>query len=103
MDWYDEGIILSTRSHGETNAIVEVLTRAHGRHLGLVRGGRSRRQRPALQPGNVVKARWRARLAEHLGKVVLYPFAIQAPQLRYLILKLLKSHLRLLNPSQQGL
>jgi len=71
LDWSDEGIILSTRSHGETNAIVEVLTRAHGRHLGLVRGGRSRRQRPALQPGNVVKADWRARLAEHLGNYTL--------------------------------
>ena len=71
MDWSDEGIILSTRSHGETNAIVEVLTRAHGRHLGLVRGGRSRRQRPALQPGNVVNAYWRARLAEHLGNYTL--------------------------------
>ena len=71
MDWSDEGIILSTRTHGETNAIVEVLTQAHGRHLGLVRGGRSRRQRPALQPGNVVKAQWRARLAEHLGNYTL--------------------------------
>ena len=71
MDWSDEGIILSTRSHGETDAIAEVLTRAHGRHLGLVRGGRSRRQRPALQPGNVVDAHWRARLSEHLGNYTL--------------------------------
>jgi len=71
LDWSDEGIILSTRSHGETNAIVEVLTRAHGRHLGLVRGGRSRRQRPTLQSGNVVSAHWRARLAEHLGNYTL--------------------------------
>jgi DNA repair protein RecO (recombination protein O) len=71
LDWSDEGIILSTRSHGETDAIAEVLTRAHGRHLGLVRGGRSRRQRPALQPGNVVNAHWRARLAEHLGNYTL--------------------------------
>lgn len=67
MDWSDEGIILSARSHGETDAIAEILTRAHGRHLGLVRGGRSRRQRPTLQAGNVVRAQWRARLPEHLG------------------------------------
>ena len=67
MDWSDEGIVLSTRALGEANAIVELLTRGHGRHLGLVRGGRSRRVRPTLQPGNVVSVTWRARLSEHLG------------------------------------
>ena len=67
MDWSDEGIILSARSHGEADVIVEVLTREHGRHMGLVRGGRSRRQRPTLQSGNVVRAHGRARLPEHLG------------------------------------
>jgi DNA repair protein RecO (recombination protein O) len=67
MDWSDHGIVLSSRPHGETSAIVELLTRGHGRHLGLVRGGRSRRHRPALQAGNLVKAHWRARLSEHLG------------------------------------
>ncbi len=67
MDWSDEGMVLSARPHGEANAVLEMLTREHGRHLGLVRGGRSRRQRPVLQPGNVVRAHWRARLSEHLG------------------------------------
>ncbi|HYH70252.1 MAG TPA: DNA repair protein RecO [Methyloceanibacter sp.] len=67
MDWSDEGIVLSTRALGEANAIVELLTRGHGSHLGLVRGGRSRRVRPTLQPGNVVSVTWRARLSEHLG------------------------------------
>ena len=67
MDWSDDGIILSTRSHGETSAIVELLTREHGRHMGLLRGGRSRRHRPMLQQGNSVRASWRARLSEHLG------------------------------------
>lgn len=67
MDWTDEGIVLSARPQSEANAVVELLTREHGRHLGLVRGGRSRRQRPVLQPGNRVKASWRARLSEHLG------------------------------------
>lgn len=67
MDWIDEGIVLSARAHGESDAVLEALTRAHGRHLGLVRGGRSRRLRPVLQPGNVVKLEWKARLPEHLG------------------------------------
>lgn len=67
MEWTDEAIILSVRAHGETAAVVELLTRQHGRHSALVHGGRSRRQRPALQVGNHVDATWKARLADHLG------------------------------------
>jgi len=69
MQWSDEGVILSVRAHGETAAVAEIFTRAHGRHLGLVHGGRSRRLRPVLQTGNHVDAVWKARLAEHLGHV----------------------------------
>jgi len=67
MEWTDEGIVLGVRRHGESSAIVELLTRGHGRHLGLVRGGAGSRMRPLLQPGNSVAAVWRARLDEHLG------------------------------------
>ena len=67
MEWTDDGIVLGVRRHGETSAIVELLTRSHGRHLGLVRGGAGSRMRPLLQPGNSVTAVWRARLDEHLG------------------------------------
>lgn len=67
MQWTDEGIVLSVRAHGETAALAELFTRAHGRHLGLVHGGRSRRLRPVLQIGNHVDATWKARLADQLG------------------------------------
>jgi DNA repair protein RecO (recombination protein O) len=67
MNWSDEGVILSVRAHGETAAIAEVFTRSHGRHLGLVHGGRSRRLRPVLQIGNHVDVAWQGRLAEQLG------------------------------------
>src|SRR5262245_26215299 len=67
MDWSDEAIFLSAKPLGEANAVTELFTRAHGRHLGLVRGGRSRRMRPLLQPGNLLRVAWRARLSEHLG------------------------------------
>jgi DNA repair protein RecO (recombination protein O) len=77
MEWSDEGIVLGVRRHGEANAIVELLTRAHGRHLGLVRGGAGSRMRPVLQPGNTVNATWRARLDEHLGY-----YAIEGIRLR---------------------
>jgi DNA repair protein RecO (recombination protein O) len=77
MEWTDEGIVLGVRRHGESSAIVELLTREHGRHLGLVRGGASARLRPLLQPGNSVHAVWRARLDEHLGT-----YAIEGLRLR---------------------
>jgi DNA repair protein RecO (recombination protein O) len=67
MEWSDDAIVLSVRPHGETSAILEVLTQSHGRHLGLVRGGASRRSKPSLLPGNTLHVSWRARLNEHLG------------------------------------
>jgi len=77
MEWTDEGIVLGVRRHGESSAIVELLTREHGRHLGLVRGGAGSRMRPLLQPGNSVRAVWRARLDEHLGT-----YAVEGLRLR---------------------
>ncbi len=70
MEWADDALVLSGRSHGESGAIAMLLTREHGRHAGLVRG---RAQRQILQPGNAVRVRWRARLAEHLGGYALEP------------------------------
>jgi DNA repair protein RecO (recombination protein O) len=67
MQWTDVGIVLGSRRHGEANAILELMTREHGRHLGLVRGGAGSRLRPVLQPGNRISSSWRARLDEHLG------------------------------------
>lgn len=67
MEWQDRGIVLGGRTYGETSVILELLTAEHGRHLGLVQGGRSRRLRPVLQPGNAVEATWRARIDHHMG------------------------------------
>jgi DNA repair protein RecO (recombination protein O) len=67
MQWSDEGVVLGVRKYGESSVILELMTREHGRHLGLVQGGRSRARQPVLQPGNLVQATWRARLDEHLG------------------------------------
>ena len=78
MEWRDEGVILSVRRHGETSAIAEILTAEHGRCLGLVRGGRSRIQRPVLQSGNTVQTVWRARLEDQLGTFMLEPLELKA-------------------------
>jgi DNA repair protein RecO (recombination protein O) len=101
MEWRDEGIILGTRRHGETSAILEVMTRAHGRHMGLVRGGRSRRLQPVLQPGNRIDLVWRARLDEHLGMFQAEALEMNAARLMDSAvavhgLQLLAAHLRLL-------
>jgi DNA repair protein RecO (recombination protein O) len=78
MEWTDDGIVLGVRRHGEGSVIAELLTRGHGRHLGLVRGGTGARMRPVLQPGNTVRAVWRARLDEHLGNYVLEGLTLRA-------------------------
>jgi len=67
MQWIDDGIVLGVKRHGESSVILELMTRAHGRHLGLVRGGSGTRLRGVMQPGNALRATWRARLDEHLG------------------------------------
>lgn len=101
MEWRDEGIILATRKHGETSAILEVMTRERGRHLGMVRGGRSQRMRPFLQPGNRVDVVWRARLDEQLGTFQVEPIEQNAARLLESAtavhgLQTLAAHLRLL-------
>jgi DNA repair protein RecO (recombination protein O) len=77
MQWTDEGIVLGAKRHGETSVILELMTREHGRHLGLVRGGGGTRLRGVLQPGNSLRATWRARLDEHLGH-----YAVEGTNLR---------------------
>jgi len=67
MQWSDDGIVLASRAHGERALVVQLLTREHGRHAGLLRGGQSPKIRALWQIGNRLQVTWRARLAEHLG------------------------------------
>ena len=101
MEWRDEGIIIGSRRHGESSVILEVMTRVHGRHMGIVRGGRSRRMQPVLQAGNRVELVWRARLDEHLGMFQVEPLELNAARLlssacAVYALQTLAAHLRLL-------
>ena len=67
MQWDDEGIVLAARAQGERALVVQLLTREHGRHAGLLRGGQAPKVRAHWQIGNRLTVTWRARLAEHLG------------------------------------
>ena len=78
MEWQSEGAILSMRPHGESAAIIEVLTQLHGRHAGVVRGGASRRMAAHLQAGAQVAVTWRARLGEHMGAFTVEPIRARA-------------------------
>lgn len=78
MDWRDHGILLTSRRHGETAAIIEVFTEGHGRHAGVVRGGTSRKIAPILQPGAQLDVLWRARLEEHIGTFQVEPLRSRA-------------------------
>ena len=78
MEWRDQGALLSVRTHGESAAIIEVFTQAHGRHAGVVRGGGSRRIAPLLQPGAQLDLTWRARLDDHIGTFTVEPVRARA-------------------------
>lgn len=73
MEFEDDAFVLSARAHGETGAVVELLTERHGKHAAFVAGGASKKMRPFLQAGAPVIARYRARTAEQLGAAQLEP------------------------------
>lgn len=78
IEWRDEGIVLSSRRHGENDAILALMTFEHGRHMGLVRGGGGRRLGPLLQAGNRLDAVWKARIVDHLGHFAVEPVRLYA-------------------------
>lgn len=73
MEWTADALVLSLRRHGETSAVVSMLTEEHGRHAGLARGAFSKRLRGVLMAGNTIRATWRARTEDHLGSLKVEP------------------------------
>ncbi|MEO5865595.1 MAG: recombination protein O N-terminal domain-containing protein [Sphingomonas sp.] len=74
-----EALILTARAHGEHGAIVRSLTAEHGMIAGYVRGGRSTRLRPVLQPANLVLGDWRARTDDQLAGLTVELIHSRAP------------------------
>lgn len=81
MEWRDTGIVLRLRRHGEANGVVSLLTSAHGRQSGLIRGATSRRVRAGLEPGTIGFVQWRARLEDQLGSLSFDPLEAAAADL----------------------
>jgi len=68
MEWQDQGIVLSASRHGEADALLEVMTKSHGRARGFIKGGLGRRNKASLQAGNSLSLTWRSRLETNLGR-----------------------------------
>ncbi|RAK50927.1 DNA repair protein RecO [Phenylobacterium deserti] len=73
MEFEDDAFVLAARAHGESGAIVELLTETHGKQAAHIAGGASRKMKPFLQPGAAVIARYRARTEGQLGSAQLEP------------------------------
>ncbi len=73
MEFEDDAFVLSARAHGETGAIVDLLTAHHGRYVAHIAGGASRRLKPFLQAGARVIVQYRARVSEQLGSASIEP------------------------------
>ena len=73
MEFESDAFVLSARSHGETGAIVDLLTEDKGRWMAHIAGGASRRMKPFLQAGARVIVQYRARTSDQLGSAQLEP------------------------------
>ena len=76
-----EAIVCAVRAHGEHGAILRALTQQAGLVAGYVRGGRSRRLRPILVPGNAIALELRARTEDQLGGATAELLTSRAPLL----------------------
>lgn len=101
MEWTGEALLIGVRRHGESSVIAEAMVAGRGRYSGLVRGGRSTKLAPVLQPGNTVQLTWRARLEDHLGAFTVEILQSRAADLiadrkRLYLAQLVCQHLHLL-------
>lgn len=79
MQLETDGIVCGVRAHGEHGTVLRMLTPDHGLVAAYVRGGRGRRMRPVLIPGNVVAARLRSRTESQLPQATVELAHSRAP------------------------
>jgi DNA repair protein RecO (recombination protein O) len=83
VEWEAPGIIVHTAPFGEGDALAAIFTEEHGLYRGLARGGAARARANIWQTGNLVEARWVARLSDQLGSFsaeLVHPAAALAMQ-----------------------
>jgi len=69
LEWEAPAVVLEARPYGEGDVVAAIMTREHGSYRGLVRGGAARGRAAVWQAGNLVQARWVARLTDQLGSL----------------------------------
>ncbi len=67
MNWTDDAFVLSSKRHGESSVILYLLTKNRGKHAGFIRSINKKNIKSTIQPGNLVRVNWRARVEESLG------------------------------------
>jgi DNA repair protein RecO (recombination protein O) len=83
VEWEAAGIVVHAALFGEGDILAGIFTEAHGIYRGLARGGASRTKANIWQVGNLVDARWMARLSDQLGSFsaeLVHPAAALAMQ-----------------------
>jgi DNA repair protein RecO (recombination protein O) len=69
MDWQEPAIVLSSRPHGDSSAVVQVISAHSGKYAGYSKGGMSKNRAAIWQTGNMVEAKWTARISDQLGSI----------------------------------
>ena len=67
MYWKDEGYLLSKSNYSENSIIVDAFTLNHGKCVGIVYGGSSRKQKKNFQVGNKILLNWKSKSENQLG------------------------------------
>ncbi|MDP3935966.1 MAG: DNA repair protein RecO [Alphaproteobacteria bacterium] len=75
MEWLDEGLLLRTQPHGESNLIATFFTHYHGLTTGYIRTNK----KYPLQPGNLYHIRNKSRLETQMGLFTVEPHETFAP------------------------
>ena len=67
MHWNDEGYLLSKNNFDENSIIIESFTLNHGKYVGIVYGGSSRKLKKIFQIGNKVSLNWKSKSENKMG------------------------------------
>ena len=67
MYWQDEGFLLSKNNFDENSIIIETFTLEHGKYVGIVYGGSSKKQKRNFQVGNKILLNWRSKNENRTG------------------------------------